>query len=65
LVFRLLFIPFLGKKLSEGLWGAWCCARRIRELDYVMANRREWELKGKDAVAGYISKLERQMKSED
>jgi len=29
-------------------------------LNYATANRKEWELKGKDIVAGYLAKIQAQ-----
>ena len=52
--FDFYLIP-LGKKLKE------CQVFGVASdeyLNYAVANRREWELKGKDVLAGYLARLE-------
>ena len=57
--FDFYLIP-LGKKLKEcSVFGV--CSDEY--LNYATANRREWEMKGKEVVAGYLEKL--QMLEED
>ena len=59
--FDFYIIPLANKLKECGVFGV----ASDEYLTYAQANRREWELKGKEIVAGYLERFQEESESED